>query len=282
MKHYPAPAKINLHLKVTALLENGYHLLDTSFAYIDVADHLHIELAQSLEVTCSEAALSGPNNLVWKVLDAMQREFNISQGLKVYINKTLPAQAGLGGGSSDAATALMVANRLWQLNLDTQTLINFAAPFGADIPCFLFRHASLAHGIGEKLLPWPGKLPEETILLAYPGSGLSTAEVFGHFDRHTSLTPSGDTDKMRAVPPVVLGENDLEASACALSSDVAALLQRLRNEADQAWMSGSGSTCVALFENHGQASQLATSLHEQGLASWTHVGKILQCHPLKG
>jgi 4-diphosphocytidyl-2-C-methyl-D-erythritol kinase len=284
---YPAPAKINLHLDVTALLDNGYHTLDTSFAYVDCMDTLTIEPADSLHVTCSATHLQGEENLVHRVLDGLRRRHGIRQGLRVHIDKHLPEQAGLGGGSSDAATALMVANRLWGLNLGTDALIAFAAPFGADIPCFLFGEASIAHGIGEKLQPWPQPLPGGHLCLAHPGVGLSTAAVFDYFDRHVAagaaLTPTGTMATIRAdsTGQVSIGFNALESSAVALAPEVGKLLDAMHNGSDLAWMSGSGSTCVALCDTADAAARLTRQLREAGLADWTHGGRLLAEHPLR-
>lgn len=279
----PAPAKINLHLRITAILESGMHELDTSFAYVDVTDSLCFEPAADLAVGCSVPELAGPDNLVYKVLAALRNRYGIRDGLHVHIDKRIPAQAGLGGGSSDAATAIIAANRLWQLGMPLDAMIEFAAPYGADIPCFLFGQASQAHGIGEKLQPYDKPMPAGSALLAWPGTGLSTAAVFRHFDHSEAgrtLTLPGATDTMRR-GPARLGENDLEAAACALSPALARLLQHLRKHSQQAWMSGSGSACVALFDESGEASAMASQLQERGLASWTHAGRLLDTHPAR-
>lgn len=290
MNTFPAPAKINLHLKVTGILENGYHELDTSFAYVDIADRLTITPADRLDVTCSKPDLNGENNLVYKVLDALRNQHGLSGGLSIHIEKILPDQAGLGGGSSDAATALMVANRYWKLELSTEELITFATPFGADIPCFLFGQASLASGIGEELSIYPEKLPEGYILLAHPGVGLSTPTVFNCYDqqpnRASALTHHNRADTIRdrsktATGKTAIGSNDLEACACSLSSEVDCLLKEMRNTSKRAWMSGSGSTCIALFASRQEAEDAASMLQERKLSNWTYVGKLLAKHPLQ-
>jgi len=285
MNSFPAPAKINLHLKVTRTLPDGYHELDTSFAYVDIADELIISPADELIVTCSKPELSGENNLVHKVLDAFRRQLGISSGLSVHINKKLPDQAGLGGGSSDAATALLVANQLWHADQSKDQLIAFAAPFGADIPCFLFERASLAAGIGEQLSDYPTALPTGFLLLAYPGVGLATPEVFNCYDQQANaaaaLTHHNSVDTIRANSEPAIGDNDLEACACSLSTEVDRLLREMQKVTDLAWMSGSGSTCVALFATRERAESVANMLLDRALANWTHVGKLLKTHPLE-
>ncbi len=287
---FSAPAKINLHLKVTATLPNGYHELDTSFAYVDIADELIISPADKLSVTCSKPHLNGERNLVYRVLDAFRKQHGLSSGLSIHINKHLPDQAGLGGGSSDAATALMVANSHWGVKCSKEKLIEFAAPFGADIPCFLFERASLARGIGEKLSDYPETLPRGSLLLAYPGVGLSTQEVFNCYDQQAgaavALTHNDAVDtilaRSEAAPgKPAIGDNDLEACASALSTEVDELLKQMRRVSDRVWMSGSGSTCVALFEGRQEAETAASMLLDRELATWTHVGRLLKKHPLE-
>jgi len=291
MLELPAPAKINLHLAVTGKTANGYHTLDTSFIYVNVSDSIIIKQANDLHVTCSDASLNGRENLVFCVLEAMRNKFNVSQGLKVHIDKILPMQAGLGGGSSDAATAIIAANNIWKLNLNTKMLIEFATPFGADIPCFLFGHASRGSGLGENLEYLKPTIEAQYLVLAYPGIGLSTRDVFACYDKtvETSaaqLTPSNVKDTMRAdftgdsdfgFSP---GENILEHIACGMCPELAALLQYMRNHAPYAWMSGSGTACVAMLDNAEDAHQLVHALNREKLAEWQRVCRTLTQHPL--
>ncbi|MDX8409507.1 MAG: 4-(cytidine 5'-diphospho)-2-C-methyl-D-erythritol kinase [Mariprofundales bacterium] len=274
----PAPAKVNLFLRVTALLANGYHALDTAFAFVDVADSLTFTPSDALRVTCSTPHLNGEQNLVFRLLQALREAHQIDQGMEVFIDKNLPEQAGLGGGSSDAATALFAANKMWKLELKRQQMIDFATPFGADIPCFLFAQASRAQGVGERLQPWQPALPSGHLLLVHPGTGLSTREVFAHLD--ATLTPSRTIDTMRAPSqPPCLGWNDLQPHASALLPIIPNLIQQLEHDATTAWMSGSGSCCVALFDQLAQAEATAAQLQSNGLAQWVHIGRLLAQHP---
>ena len=296
MYELQAPAKINLHLHITGLTEQGYHLLDTSFAYVDVCDTLQIDTAPDLHVSCSDPVLSGEHNLVFRVLQALRTQYSVAQGLHVHISKNLPAQAGLGGGSSDAATALMAANHLWGLHLSSSELAEFATPFGADIPCFLFGAASMAHGIGEKLAPLDIPCEIKHIVLAHPGVGLSTVTVFERFDEvhgmvpgqltPTQLTTIGAKATMRAgltagaAQALPLGENMLEDVSLKMCPELARLLAEMRQEVPASWMSGSGTACISLCESAGQAEKLEGHLVANQFATWTHAGKLLVRHPL--
>ena len=283
---YEAPAKVNLHLAITDIRDDGYHTLDTSFVYVDVGDRLHITLAEALQVVCSQTDLSGKSNLVYQVLLAFKARYHVQQGLSVYIDKLLPSQAGLGGGSSDAATALWVANHLWGVGCTQAELIEFAAPFGADIPCFLFGQASSATGIGEYLQPYTRDIPSQNIVIAWPGVGVSTVSAFHHFDqnRFHALTEEKSAAKVRArsgAGGFDLGYNDLEQSAVALCSPLAAMLESMRAQSERAWMSGSGSACIAICHSSQEAHDLAVNLQENGLATWVHIGYLSQTHPLR-
>lgn len=282
----PAPAKVNLYLRVTGIRQDGMHELDTAFAFVDTGDVLHVRKASALTVTCSRPHLAGKRNLVQRVLAAARRAYGVSSGLFVHIDKRLPEQAGLGGGSSDAATALLAANHLWRLGLTAAELIDFATTFGADIPCFLFGHASLASGIGEKLTPWHEPLPPGHCLLAYPGFGLATAAVFRRFDaQEGQLTRSGGGDTIRDRRPCggaspSIGDNELETAAVSLAPGLGRLLNVMRSHARMAWMSGSGSACVAVVDGEAAARRLKRRLRQEGLATWTHIGRLLAAHPL--
>lgn len=283
---YQAPAKVNLHLAVTDVLSNGFHALDTSFVYIDVGDNLYIKASDTLSVHCSDAVLDGKYNLVYQVLLAFQEKNCVAQGLDVFIDKKLPSQAGLGGGSSDAATALMVANDMWNVGWSTDELVSFAAPFGADIPCFIFGQASCAKGIGEKLIPYNEEVPRQTIVVAWPGEGVSTVQAFAHYDATEihALTEEKADATVRARSDVVsfeIGYNDLEKIAISLCSPLASMLLKMREKSERAWMSGSGSACVALCHSSKQAYELANYLQNHTLATWVHVGHFVQNHPLQ-
>lgn len=296
MTEFPAPAKINLHLHVTGRTARGYHLLDTSFAFVDACDILHIAPAPELHVSCSDAMLNGENNLVFRVLQALRDRYRIPDGLHVLVEKHLPAQAGLGGGSSDAATALIAANNLWGLGLESRELSLFAAPFGADIPCFLFGSSSLAQGTGDRLAPLQLPAIDQHVVLAHPGPGLSTAEVFERFDLLHDEQPAASTPaelttmgakvtipaswRDGAAQQLPLGENMLENISASMCPELASLLAEMRRIQPSSWMSGSGTACVALCDSAAQAEDLAGHLASDGFAAWTHAGSLLPRHPL--
>ncbi|MDQ6976022.1 MAG: 4-(cytidine 5'-diphospho)-2-C-methyl-D-erythritol kinase [Mariprofundaceae bacterium] len=278
----PAPAKINMHLWVTGVLDDGRHTLDTSFAYVDVYDTVHVLPCHALRVHCSNTALNGEYNIVYRVLQALRQHCGIATGLDVYIDKKIPEQAGLGGGSSDAATALLAACKIWNLSISLGDLIAFATPWGADIPCFLFGKSSYASGVGEQLQMNPNPLPDKALCLVRPSMGLSTKIVFEYFDRHDGLTAQTMLASLRAasLQGAFFGTNMLESSACSLLPEVGQLLRHLRRVSDTVWMSGSGSCCIALCNHKNEAKRLANQMKTLDNPCWTHVGRLLDEHPL--
>lgn len=284
----PAPAKVNLYLLVRARRADGLHELDTAFAYVDCFDWIAFSPAPTLKVECSQASLSGEANLVHRALRSLRAAspHPPSTGLHIFIDKNIPVQAGFGGGSSDAACALLFANRYWRIGLRLGQLMHLGLSLGADLPAFLFGRASIAGGVGERLRPWPHPLPGPFVVLATPHEGLSTARVFQRYDQLQLTSPNkGDTIRPQSgsgeqAPCPRVGMNDLEEAACSLYPPLASLLGTMRRHARQAWMSGSGTGCIAVVESMHQADRLGRLLRREGLASWIHCGRLLSNHPM--
>jgi len=176
----PAVAKLNLFLHITGRRANGYHNLQTLFQMLDVGDMLHFSADHSNKVTldCSDAALNGTDNLIYKAAMLLKPYATANAGCSIRLEKNLPMGGGLGGGSSDAATTLHALNKLWQLNLSTTQLANLGLTLGADVPVFVHGKTAFAEGVGEHLQPV--QLPEKTYLIVTPACHISTAEVFSH------------------------------------------------------------------------------------------------------
>ncbi|MEO5365206.1 MAG: 4-(cytidine 5'-diphospho)-2-C-methyl-D-erythritol kinase [Magnetococcus sp. WYHC-3] len=262
---FTAPAKVNIALRVVGRRGDGYHLLETLMVFTDWADTLefHPVATGKLTLECVPPVTGRPeDNLVLRAAHALAGLCppGAAPGVHVRLHKRIPAGAGLGGGSSDAATTLLVLNRYWQLGLTMSQLIALGVTLGADIPVFLGGQAALARGVGEELTPCH-ELPEVDLVLIYPGQGLSTAAVFraldGVFPPHaTPLLPQARDVRQLAG----LLENDLEAPARRLLPVLDDALQTLRAAgALGAGMSGSGSTLFGLFLP-GDASRVAAQL----------------------
>jgi 4-diphosphocytidyl-2-C-methyl-D-erythritol kinase len=259
-----APAKVNLYLHATGRRADGYHLLDSLVAFADIGDRLTAEPATSLslEVDGPEAAdlaAVGDDNLVLRAARLLADRAGMTAGAALYLGKHLPVAAGIGGGSSDAAAALLALRRLWRISLDDDALCALGARLGADIPACLYGRAVWVGGIGERLEP-AGPLPDAGILLVNPRAALPTAAVFaarsgpfGHIGRFAPI-PHQAADLARALMPC---RNDLTEAAISLVPEIAAVLARLGRLPGSlmARMSGAGATCFALFADRAAAEE---------------------------
>jgi 4-diphosphocytidyl-2-C-methyl-D-erythritol kinase len=259
-----APAKVNLYLHVTGRRDDGYHLLDSLVAFVDIGDRLRAEPAASLSLTvdgpeAGDLAAAGDDNLVLRAARLLADRAGITTSAALHLDKHLPVAAGIGGGSSDAAAALLALNRLWRISLEDETLCALGARLGADVPACLYRRAVWVGGIGERVEP-AGPLPEAGILLVNPRRALPTAAVFaarrgpfGDAGRFAPM-PSDASALARALMPC---RNDLTEAAIGLVPEITAVLARLGRLPGSllARMSGSGATCFALFANRAAAEE---------------------------
>lgn len=163
-----APAKVNLTLEVVGRRRDGYHEVRSVLQTIDLQDTISFELAERVHLSCNVAGLETEDNLALKAVRLLQRETGSSRGVSLELTKVIPEAAGLGGGSSDAATALVGVNRLWELNLPFSALLGLAAGLGSDVPFFLLGGTVLAEGRGEKVTPLPALEPTYFVLLKPP------------------------------------------------------------------------------------------------------------------
>lgn len=272
-----ACAKVNLWLNVVGRRADGYHLLDSLIAFVDLADTIDARPGDrlSLEVTGpASAALAGEaDNLVLKAARLLAERAGVPPLAALSLVKRIPVAAGLGGGSADAAAALRALAELWRLDVPEDTLFDIAGALGADVPMCLAGRTALASGIGDRLQSVP-PLPPVAILLVNPGVALPTREVFAA--RRGAFAPARPAPRRwRDMPELVaaLAErgNDLTKAAIALQPLVAEVLAFLRRGegARYAAMSGSGATCYALYDTIAAAQRAAAALPEEW---WRHAG----------
>jgi len=272
---YAAPGKLNLLLHVLGRRSDGYHELQTVFRLIDHADRVGIALRDDGRLRRLDA-LPGVDPAQDLCLRAAAQMRNVALerggqtaahfGADIALDKRLPMGAGLGGGSSDAATVMLVLNRLWNLGLGRAALIAEAARLGADVPFFVFGRNAVGEGVGERLSAL--ELPPAWYLVLVPPVSVSTREVFGS----VALTREA---KPLKIPPFFqgLGRNDLEPVVTARYPEVAAHLDWLRQHCPGARMTGSGACVYAEFDSAVDAralqSRLPASMHgflAEGLA----------------
>ena len=279
-----AAAKVNLYLHVLGRRADGYHLVDSLVAFVDIGDHITAEpaAALSLEVNGPEAAGLRPvraDNLVLQAARLLADRTGIAAGAALRLKKNLPVAGGLGGGSSDAAAVLLALRKLWQVSISDEALRELGAGLGADVPACLYRDAVWVGGIGERLEP-AGALPEAGILLANPRQPLLTAAVFaarhGPFGEAARFAPM-PSDAASLAGALSLRRNDLTEAAIGRVPEIETVLVRLGGlpGARLPRMSGSGATCIALFDDRGAADTARARLAAAEPSWWCAAGGFL-------
>lgn len=242
----PAPAKLNLFLHITGRRADGYHLLQSVFMLIDWCDTLHFELRQDGCITREDLTTALPaDDLVVRAARSLQRASGCPLGVHIGVAKSVPAQAGMGGGSSDAATTLLALNRLWRLNWPVEPLARLGLQLGADVPFFLHGHNAWVEGIGERMTPI--ELPTARFVVVKPSEGLATGEIFSHPNlKRDSETATIAGFAANAFDKIwEFGRNDLQAVAQTLCPGVDRALAWLATKGLQGRMTGSGSAVFA-------------------------------------
>jgi 4-diphosphocytidyl-2-C-methyl-D-erythritol kinase len=266
--HQTAYAKINLALHVRGRRHDGYHELETLFAFVDAGDELTARRSERDELTAVgefASQLADPfGNIVAKALTSLPH----SEGLAITLEKNLPVAAGLGGGSADAGAVFRIVREEYGLPEDWRER---AAKLGADVPACVESVACIGHGTGTELGPVENDWTGRPVLLVNPRAPLSTASVFAAWDgEDRGPLPSGPVSKIAAE-----GRNSLEASAITLCPPIADVLAALRQtDADLVRMSGSGATCFALYRSHDVTRKAAEKLASEHPDWWQMQGNL--------
>jgi 4-diphosphocytidyl-2-C-methyl-D-erythritol kinase len=249
----PAPAKLNLFLHITGRRPDGYHLLQSVFMLIDWCDTLHFELRTDGQISRADlpAAPENPalalpaDDLTVRAARALQAACGTALGVHITLEKRIPSQAGMGGGSSDAASCLLALQRLWGVHLPPEKLRALALSLGADVPFFLCGSHAWVEGIGEKITPL--RLPPASFLVVKPEVGLSTQSIFGasSLKRDTDTATMLDFAAHADGQVFKFGHNDLQPVAQALCPEISESLDWLKTQKLQGRMTGSGSAVFA-------------------------------------
>ena len=264
---WPAPAKLNLFLQITGRRADGYHLLQTVFRLLDWGDTVHLRLRDDGQVRRIGESVPGvaeADDLLVRAAKLLQSEANIGQGVDIGIEKRIPAGGGFGGGSSDAATVLVVLNHLWGVGLDTATLCGLGARLGADVPVFVRGENAWDEGVGEVLTPL--SLPEAWYLLVDPGVHVPTAALFQSPDLTRDAAPAKISD---FVSGSLLG-NAFEPVVRRREPAIEAVLSAL-SHVGRACLTGSGGGCFVQFADRAAADAALMSL-PAGLRAWVVQG----------
>jgi 4-diphosphocytidyl-2-C-methyl-D-erythritol kinase len=283
----PAPAKLNLFLHVVGRRADGYHLLESVFVLIDWADRLSFELRADGRLQRTDLGDPLPeDDLCLRAARALQAQSGVSLGADITIDKQVPSGAGMGGGSSDAATVLLALNRIWALNWPRERLLPIAARLGADVPFFVFGRNALVQGIGERLSTL--ELPPQSYAVVKPSASIATRDIFESpllgRDTPTAIIEGSLDSTALAGLTSGFGRNDLQPPAQSRSAEVAQAARWLEQRFGNSRMTGSGS---AVFSRVGTGNlPLATWPAEDASAlppGW--VGRLcrsLPRHPLWG
>ena len=276
----PAPAKLNLFLHITGRRSDGYHLLQSVFMLIDWCDTLHFELRHDgvisrTDLASAQAEALPGEDLSVRAARALQAAIGTSLGVHISLEKRIPSQAGMGGGSSDAATCLLALQRLWGLRLPPEKLQALALSLGADVPFFLCGSHAWVEGVGEQLTPL--SLPPARFVVVKPSAGLSTPAIFGSAElkrdtKTATMLGFAANDNGRVYG---FGRNDLQPVAEKLCPPLVQSLDWLAAQGLQGRMTGSGSAVFAQMP------------HEMTLSDAPGDWLVRQCgnleaHPLAG
>lgn len=258
-----APAKINLALHLRRRRVDGYHDLETVFAFTGFGDTLRVTAADELSLAITGAfagpAGQGPDNLVLRAARALAAAGGIEPKAALVLDKVIPVAAGLGGGSADAAAALRLLDRFWGLGLPQARLVEIAASLGSDVPACVASRTCYGSGRGEVLAPWPSDLAGTAVLLVNPRVAVPTGPVFAGWDRidHGGIAPGAALGSLR---------NDMTAAAMAIAPVIGEVLAALQGAggASLVRMSGSGATCLALYPDAESCARAAAMVGERG------------------
>lgn len=274
-----AYAKINLALHVRARRADGYHEIESLFAFAEDGDQLSAELRRDgglslvLDGPFAEGLSAGPDNLVLRAAEALRQRHDVTFGAAICLTKTLPVASGIGGGSADAAAALRLLARLWNLAPDDAGHLDLAAALGSDVPACFVSHTLIGMGRGEALdlrdIPGLAGMP---LLLVNPRKPLSTGPVFAGWDRHDR----GALQVESLDDVLAMGRNDLQAPAIALVPEIAEVLHKIGqlDGVRLARMSGSGATCFALMESLAALDRAAKLLAKARPDWWIMTSRV--------
>ena len=269
---FPAPAKLNLMLRVTGRRADGYHLLQTVFRFIDYGDTVRLRVRHDGVIARVRPlpGVAAADDLTLRAARALQAATGTKLGADIVVEKRLPVGGGLGGGSSDAATTLLALNHLWGTGLSRKRLQDLALPLGADVPVFVYGQTALAGGVGEILTPLP--VAPAWYLVLVPPVAVATAGIF----QHPELKRDSEPIKIQGFS--VSAGTDLEPLVCRLYPEVAGHLAWLESVGG-GQMTGSGACVFAAFADESGARQ-ALAACPSGMNGF--VARGLDQHPLYG
>ncbi len=284
-----APAKVNLFLHVTGKRDDGYHMLESLVVFADIGDDITASPAHDIELQIDGPQSKGlvsdqAENLIVSAARSLQPSGAATPGVHFHLTKNLPVASGIGGGSSDAASAVRLLEKIWPLDLPATKREDVLLSLGADVPVCYLAEPAMMSGIGETLVPLNG-IPKMAMVLANPGVGVPTGGVFKRLSGFSDPgigadVPQGDfSDFIRYLS---VCRNSLEQPALEIEPVIGDVLREMARLPDCALarMSGSGATCFGLFEDIDKAQSAAAALRSSHPDWWVDSGQVLQKRPV--
>ena len=247
-----SPAKLNLFLQIVGKRQDGYHNLQTVFQLLDFGDKMSFKLNNNsgqITLRCNNTDLQYQDNIIYKAVAELNKVAKSNFGCDIYLEKTIPIGGGMGGGSSNAATTLLVLNKLWQLNLNYDTLLNIGSNLGADVPIFINGNNCFAEGIGEKLTPI--KLPEYWYLIVAPNIQLNTGKMFASDDLIKNSTPVDINTAIKSNKNCF--ELAVKKSSTIIEQEIKLLNEASADSVTPAAITGSGACFFTKFKTQSDA-----------------------------
>lgn len=262
MIRVPSPAKINRFLHIIGRRQDGYHQLQTLFQFIDLDDTLSFEPRDDNKIVLlpeHSCGVPSTSNLIYRAAQLLQSHTRTTQGVTIHLDKRLPLGGGLGGGSSNAATTLLVLNRLWDLQLPANTLLALALQLGADVPLFVGGHTAFGEGVGEILTPI--SLPPTWFVVITPPCQVATPKMYSdpELTRDTQAFKIGTLAETDVQQLINSNKNDFEAVVRKHYPEVDTAMKWLSNF-EIARLSGSGASIFACFDTEAAARNVAEQI----------------------
>lgn len=252
----PAYAKINWFLNVLGKRDDGFHELCTAFQTVSLHDDLTFTASDELILTCDDASIpTGENNLIIRAANELKERFFVKEGAKIHLQKRIPSPGGLGGGSSDAAIALIGLSKLWNLEITTEELCEISAKLGSDVPFFFCGGTATATGRGTEITPIED-IEEKFLLIITPNIAVSTADAFGKLNSPRLTNPSSKSifkfcrdEAQKLIRKQTNPTNDFEKTIFEIYPEIRRVKEKLLEMgAKSALMSGSGASVFGIFE----------------------------------
>ncbi|WP_416190834.1 4-(cytidine 5'-diphospho)-2-C-methyl-D-erythritol kinase [Neisseria sp. CCUG12390] len=263
---FPAPAKLNLDLRITGRRADGYHELESIFCMVGLYDTVYLALRDDGKIVLHTPVegVAPEQDLTYRAASALKKHTRSDGGVDIWLEKNIPMGGGLGGGSSDAATVLLALNRLWQCGLNEQQLIDLGVRLGADVPFFIFGRNAFARGVGEKLIEI--EVPKQWYVIAKPDVHVATAKIFGHADLTRDSKPS-IIPAFQALQPF---RNDMQAVVFQEYPEVWEAYVEM-SKYGKAQMTGSGACVFVPCDNQQEAENI-----------YRQVSKIYEAYNVEG